>query len=78
MSQGECEREKVSGMSGMEEMRSVHLMNLLKEADGGRERCVKSSPCVKCACVCTCVCLMLESCKGAAGVGCPLRTTTAL
>lgn len=54
MSQGECEREKVSGMSGMEEMRSVHLMNLLKQADGVRERCVKSSPCVK-VCVCTCV-----------------------
>lgn len=55
MSQGECEREKVSGMSGMEEMRSVHLMNLLKQADGVRERCVKSSPYVKCVCVRVCV-----------------------
>lgn len=64
-----------SGMSRKEVSGRVHLMNLLREAEGWSKRCVKSNLCVKCVCVC--VCLMLQSCKAAAGEGRPLRTTAA-
>lgn len=68
-------RVKLSGMSRMEEVRRrAHLMNLLREAEGWSERCVKLTFVLS---VCVCVCLMLQSCKAAAGEGCPLRTTAA-